>query len=327
MKLFSGTLMASAILMLLATSCEKQIAVKTSRSLGNATIDAVYGSNTDYYGIMQNLALDVYYPYSSTPAHKGVYPLIVFVHGGGFLVGDKNASKGFCQGLADKGYVVATINYRLGWNHNDQQLCSGSEIEQKEAQYRAVQDAKAALRFLVSKAGDFSIDTSWIFLAGSSAGCGTVLHTTYVPQDSADILLPDAKNKLGLLNTADNNLTNKYTIKGLACMWGGLYSDDLITPSNAVPAIFFHGANDIVVPLVEGYAYGCNNLTYLYGSKSLYNKLSTIGVPAVIHIDPQGGHGVYTDVFRIDNIACFFNDVIAGTAKKEYYEGDQSNCQ
>lgn len=328
MKYLSAHLATCIILvsMLLTTSCRKEEAGRSRRSAGNVNLDVVYGANKDYYGVMQQLALDVYYPYSSNPS-SGAHPLIMFVHGGGFLVGDKNTSGDFCQALANKGYVVASINYRLGWNHNQEKLCSGTEVEQKEAQYRAVQDAHAALRFLVSKADDFTIDTNWIFLAGSCTGCGTILHTTYVPQDSANQILPDARYKLGLLNNADNNLTNKYTIKGLACMWSGLYSNGLITRSNAVPAIFFHGAQDIVVPLTEGYTLGCENLTYVYGSKTLYNRLITLGVPAVIHVDEEGGHGVYTDDFRIDNIACFFKSIMAGTAKKGYFVGDKSSCE
>ncbi len=323
MNFFSVTLLA--IFILLITSCRKQHAGAASRVTGSATYDVVYGANRNYYGVMQNLALDVYYPYTSNRGDKA-YPLIMFVHGGAFLVGDKNASKDFCQQLADRGYVVATINYRLGWNHYEGDICSGDSSEQKEAQYRAGQDVHAALRFLVSKAEAFSIDTGWIFLAGSSAGCGTILHTTYVPQDSADVLMPGAKDTLGLLNRADNNLTNTYTIKGLACMWGGLYSDALITPSNAVPAIFFHGADDIVVPVNEGYSYDCNNLMYIYGSLSLYNRLTSLGVAAVIHIDPEGGHGVYTDEFRINNITCFFDSVMEGTARKGFFQGEKSNC-
>ncbi len=43
-------------------------------------------------------------------------PLVVFIHGGGFKDGDKVSNFGtlVCGGLARRGYVAASINYRLG---------------------------------------------------------------------------------------------------------------------------------------------------------------------------------------------------------------------
>ncbi len=316
----------SAILILLAVSCSKKN--QTSRSLppGSVTKNIVYGSNKNYLGQQEDLALDIYYPFQTNPSGTK-YPVIVWIHGGGFITGDKATADNLCRGFNDKGYIAVAINYRIGWNHTETDLCSGDTTQLKQAQYRAVQDTRAALRFLVSRADQYSIDTNWFFLAGSSAGCATTLHSAYLTQDSADVFLPGGRNTLGLLNNADNNLTNTYTLKGLGCMWGAIYSLGFITPGNAKPSIFFHGEKDIVAPVDEGYAYTCDNMLYVYGSISIYDRLTNFGVPAVIHIDPQGGHGVYSDQFRIDNTTCFFNDVMSGNAKKGYYTGEQGNCK
>lgn len=88
-------------------------------------------------------------------------PLVIWVHGGGWSRGDARQSGAFADWpgvlamLAARGYVVASVDYRL----------SG------EAQFPApVQDVKAAVRFLRSRAGAYGIDPARVYLWGGSAG-------------------------------------------------------------------------------------------------------------------------------------------------------------
>jgi acetyl esterase/lipase len=88
-------------------------------------------------------------------------PLVIWVHGGGWNRGDARQSGAFTDWpgvlamLAARGYVVASVDYRL----------SG------EAKFPAqVQDVKAAVRFLRSKASDYGIDPARVYLWGGSAG-------------------------------------------------------------------------------------------------------------------------------------------------------------
>jgi acetyl esterase/lipase len=88
-------------------------------------------------------------------------PLILWIHGGGWNRGDARGSGAFADwprvlaSLAARGYVVAAVDYRL----------SG------EARFPAqVQDVKAAIRFLRSKAGAYGIDPQRVYLWGGSAG-------------------------------------------------------------------------------------------------------------------------------------------------------------
>ena len=115
----------------------------------------------------EDLNMDLYYPNEPTPLAR---PLLVLIHGGAFYNGDKQ-SVGFPemgQHFAQRGFVVASINYRLGFRP------TGKSIDR--AGYRAVQDAHAALRFLISRADEFQIDTNNIFVAGTSAGAITALN-------------------------------------------------------------------------------------------------------------------------------------------------------
>ncbi len=101
------------------------------------------------------LTLDLYQPMSRAKAA----PLVVFIHGGGWVGGDSRRIGPFFLGalaaLAARGYVVAAVNYRL----------SG------EARFPAqLEDVQAGIRFLREHAGDYGIDPSRVVAWGVSAG-------------------------------------------------------------------------------------------------------------------------------------------------------------
>ncbi len=80
---------------------------------------------------------------------------MVCVHGGGWANGNRTNHGNVAQALAARGYVAATISYRL----------SG------EAPFpAAIHDCKAAVRFLRSNAKEYGIDTENIGAIGLSAG-------------------------------------------------------------------------------------------------------------------------------------------------------------
>ncbi len=82
-------------------------------------------------------------------------PLLVWIHGGAFMSGDKAENHAIGPELMTSGYAVATINYRL----------SG------DAKWPAqITDCKAAIRFLRAHAKDYNIDPDRIAVWGSSAG-------------------------------------------------------------------------------------------------------------------------------------------------------------
>lgn len=94
------------------------------------------------------------------------------MHGGAFIMGDKRApliSK-FANDLAKKGYVVASIDYRPGFN-------PGSKSSLERSAYRAVQDSRAALRYLSHFQVIYRINPDYCFIGGSSAGAITALNT------------------------------------------------------------------------------------------------------------------------------------------------------
>jgi len=94
--------------------------------------------------------LDLYLPTSG----DGPFPVVVLVHGGGFMMGDKSGASGADQLLA-AGYAVASVNYRL------------SSEALAPAQ---IQDIKAAVRFLRANAQQYNLDPNKFGAWGGSAG-------------------------------------------------------------------------------------------------------------------------------------------------------------
>jgi hypothetical protein len=100
--------------------------------------------------------MDIYTPLCNT----NVSPLVLVIHGGGFIAGDKNEVNitKICKNYAERGYVAASINYRLGYVSDDTThscnypcLFATDEAEWYRSYYRAIQDNKGATRFLINK--------------------------------------------------------------------------------------------------------------------------------------------------------------------------------
>ncbi|HRI21459.1 MAG TPA: carboxylesterase family protein, partial [Panacibacter sp.] len=273
---------------------------------------------------MTDLTLDIYLP--DAPVKNKKLPLVICVHSGGFVSGDKKAFETECRMLNAKGFIAASVNYRLGRDDN-KNPCLSSLPETLSSVYRAVQDLRAATRYLAANATAYGIDTGWIFYEGASAGAATCLETAYLTQDSADYYFHGSKNNLGLLKNGSNALPENYKIRGIASMWGALYSEYIITEENAIPSIFFHGELDEIIPWDIGHFYSCDNMPADFGSKALYERLTSMGVPSVAHIDTKGRHGVYDKQFCQDNIACFFESLMKGQPQKGWYTTPVSNCR
>lgn len=106
------------------------------------------------YASSGHTKLDLYYPEKAGRANT-TYPLIVWVHGGGFVAGDKSELANYCKILASKGFAVAAVNYSLA----------------PGAIYPVpVGQVNEAIAYLARKATELSIDSSCMIIAGDSGG-------------------------------------------------------------------------------------------------------------------------------------------------------------
>ena len=86
---------------------------------------------------------------------NGPCPAVICIHGGGFRAGTRQGYDGLCVKLAERGYVAATVSYRLAPKYQFP---------------AAVHDVKAAVRWLRASAGKYQIDPNRIGATGGSAG-------------------------------------------------------------------------------------------------------------------------------------------------------------
>lgn len=126
--------------------------------------DERYGNET---------ALDVYY----TDSDAELRPVLVNVHGGGFVRGDKRFRSGFARYFAARGWVVVNINYRLA---------PGTTYP------AAIEDTIHALNFIRSLADRYRFDLDRLVLTGDSAG------GYYAAMATAAIYSSDLRARLGL---------------------------------------------------------------------------------------------------------------------------------
>ncbi len=123
------------------------------------------------YGDHERQVLDFYRSKSDKPT-----PLLFFIHGGGWVSGDKKGPPGLSQCLA-AGISVVSINYRYAW-----QAQIAGVMPPVQAPLR---DAARALQFVRSKAKEWGIDPSRIGASGGSAGACSSLWLAF-HDDMAD---------------------------------------------------------------------------------------------------------------------------------------------
>ena len=107
--------------------------------------DIVYGPDTKWN------RLDVYRPLEA----EGPLPVIVSLHGGGWVYGDKERYQYYCMSLAQQGFAVVNFTYRLAPRHKFP---------------APVEDTNRVFSWLLEHAGEYGFDTRNIFAVGDSAG-------------------------------------------------------------------------------------------------------------------------------------------------------------
>ncbi|MEX2260492.1 MAG: alpha/beta hydrolase [Bryobacteraceae bacterium] len=240
------------------------------------TADLVYAK-----GGGRDLRLDLFRPKSG----KGPFPAVVYIHGGGWRGGNKNAFRRQAAHMATIGFAGVCIEYRL----------SG------EAKFpAALHDSKAAVRWVRANAAKYGIDPDRIGAAGGSAGghlvamLGTTAHIKELEGDGGNpghssrvravAAFNPAVDLAGFGKAGSGNATN-----AVSQFLGMPYGDnpslwERATPTthignNSAPTLFLHGTGDATVPYAQ--------------SVEMAKRLKAAGVHAEIFTAEGAAHGFF----------------------------------
>ncbi len=224
-----------------------------------------------------DLNMDIYYPKTDIFKNR---PLVMLIHGGAFYIGSKEsaAEKSLATSLAKCGYLVASIDYRLGFK------LLASDVEMSA--YRAIQDAHAALRFLAHNAKGLGIDPTQVYVGGTSAGAVASLNVAFMNNNErpARILEAEKEGLVTKIEASGNKYSESFEIKAVANMWGAVSDLNIIDKGEQISVLSIHGTADKVVPY--GYDYPFQNsmmvnrllMDKMYGSKPIHDRLKMFGI-------------------------------------------------
>ncbi|MFM7725201.1 MAG: alpha/beta hydrolase, partial [Flavobacteriales bacterium] len=251
------------------------------------TTDIQFGVNINYQGANESLYMDVYEPTGDATSDR---PLVIMCHGGYFLSGDKAAADmiPLCTDLARMGYVVASINYRVGIPFG-----AALEVPYGQAVVRAVQDLRAAIRWFRKNAdtegNTYRINPEQIFVGGASAGGFMALHHAYMDENEIpawlDMTIPGLE---GGLEGNSGNPGYSTEVMGILPVSGALGDSDWIDAGDTTPACIFHGDADATVTIDSAMfvLFGLINVTTIEGSNYIADRMDAVGIDHCYHVTP-----------------------------------------
>ncbi|MEO6884689.1 MAG: alpha/beta hydrolase, partial [Jatrophihabitantaceae bacterium] len=135
-----------------------------------------------------SIPVRVYRPGADDTDSTGTAPTIVYLHGGGFVIGDLDTHDGICRLLCrDINAVVVSVDYRLAPEHHFP---------------AAVDDSYAALRWVIEHLDEYGADPTRVVVGGDSAGgnlsaiCAQLAHADGIPL-AAQLLIYPAVDMFG----------------------------------------------------------------------------------------------------------------------------------
>lgn len=207
-------------------------------------MNRTYGSGAVQSGAAtKDLRADLFLPQGLRGYRKAA---IIFIHGGGFVYGNKRGYRDDCRYFAERGFVAMTINYRL--RRDDPPYPPDERGKPASYAQAAFVDTKTAVRWLHSHADELGIDTNNIFLDGTSAGAIASL--------AAGVTAPDvfATDLPGEPVPGANSPNASARVRGIIDFCGGLYGMVDSIDAGDPPILIFHGTEDRTVPFEQAMA-------------------------------------------------------------------------
>ena len=161
---------------------------------------------------------------------------MVYVFGGGFIGGHRDGKweKAYFKQLVDEGFMVASIDYRLGLKGAKNIGIFNTDPVEK-AVYMATEDAISALHYLLEHAKELKVNKDYMVMIGSSAGAITSLQVDYAMCN-------------GFLNS--DILPEDFRLAGVVSYAGAIFSHEgkvQYRKREPAPTMMFHGMKDNLV--------------------------------------------------------------------------------
>jgi dienelactone hydrolase len=274
------------------------------------SLSLVHSQNYETYTYLENdsltLELDLFLP--GNPSQEDV-PLVIYVHGGGFSTGERSSGHSLAKHLVDNNIACASITYTL-YMKDKSFGCDGILPEKVKAIRIAASQLWHATDYMIQKSEQHHLDTSRIFIAGSSAGAETVLHAAYWDRSSMQLY--------------GRGLPNEFEYSGVIAGAGAIMDLNLITKKNKIPMMFFHGDEDPLVPYATASHHYCppqsSGWLMLFGSHSIAEHMKQLNGSYSL-ITFRGGDHSYAGAFIHQNqqpVVDFITRVLAGEKFREH---------
>lgn len=261
--------------------------------------DILYGNNLDNKNQPTNLYMDIFEPQSDTASFR---PMIVFVHGGSFVSNDRQD-----QGIdktaklfAEKGYVTLNIGYRVEQtNLITPFLNFGDPYNFYRAIVRITQDIKAAVRYMkkdvATNGNSYRVDTSTIFIYGSSAGAISAIHAIFLNDTSEmGFFFKAAYRDLGGLDGNSGSPGYSFSgVKAIVSCSGAIENLNYMNDNRDIAYCGFHNNIDLTVPFDIGcfITVACH-FGQFYGANRMFPKARGLGMKAEFYPINYLGHPV-----------------------------------
>lgn len=281
--------------------------------LGLACQNSSYVYHDDNHN---SLELDLYKSPSETA------PLMIFVHGGGFIGGTKKHTRysAFFEQLNLKGIDVVSIDYSkplLGQKFH----CDQPSANKLMAFGYASRDIRRATNWLINNGARIGVSTTDLWLCGSSAGAEALLFALFGPHEPSGDELP-----------------SEFSYSGYVSLAGAATSLENITADSAIPGLFIHGSCDALVPLGTAIHHYCPEdragALLLYGPETLAERYDSLGKAYQFILHCGAKHTVCVDSMTDDlsQIAKFINSggqvdekrVVIGHSEDCYFTGSDA---
>lgn len=217
--------------------------------------------NNISYGAHERQKLDLFIP-EKVKSASGV---ILFIHGGGWVEGDKSAHHSDAEFFCDRGYITASMNYRY--------------VSETLNVFDELDDIALALKTIKNTCADYEYQIEKMIVSGGSAGANLSLLYAYTRRDESPVIPVAACVYCPPVNCAETDFLLgisgefenwKYEVLSKCCgckITKETFCDEpqqqalrrmspeVYLSADSVPTAVFHGKNDELVPIRHTYKF------------------------------------------------------------------------